>query len=168
MKNIALVGFMGTGKSVVARRISRALKMRYLNTDDIIEAREKRPISEIFAKDGEPYFRAIEREVVKEASSTENAVIAAGGGVVLSEENMSNLRKKGVIVCLNASAEDVYERTKSYAHRPLLNVPDPLAKIKELMDKREPYYRKADHQVETSGKSLDKIVDEIIAIAERA
>jgi len=161
MKNITLVGFMGTGKSVVAKRLSRRLKMKYVSTDDIIEAKEKRPIYEIFAKDGEPYFRAVEREAVKEASSMENVVIAAGGGVVLSEENMANLRKRGFVVCLNASAKDVYERTKSYAHRPLLNIPDPLVKIKELMDKRGPYYRKADYQVETSGKSVDEVAEEI-------
>ncbi|MEE8359773.1 MAG: shikimate kinase [Candidatus Omnitrophota bacterium] len=168
MKNIALVGFMGTGKSVIAKRISRRLKMKYVSTDSIIEAKEKRPINEIFTKDGEPYFRIVEREAVREVSAMENCVVAAGGGVVLNEDNMADLRKGGIIVCLNASAKDVYERTKSYANRPLLNVPDPLAKIKELMDKRELYYKKADYQVETSSKTVDEVVDEVIAIWERA
>ena len=86
----------------------------------------------------------------------------------MSEDNMADLRKNGIIVCLNSSAKDIYERTKSYANRPLLNVPDPLAKIKELMDKREPYYKRADYHVETSGKTVNEAVDEVIAIWERA
>jgi shikimate kinase len=167
MKNIALVGFMGTGKTVIAKRISRKLKMKYVSTDDIIETREEKSINEIFSQDGEAHFRSVERDAVREVSSMDNVVIAAGGGVVLNDENMRNLRAKGVIICLNAAAEDIFERTKSYANRPLLNVPDPLGKIKELMKIREPYYKKADHQVDTFGKSIEEVTDEVIAIAEK-
>jgi shikimate kinase len=165
MKNIALVGFMGTGKSVAAKRVARRLNMKYINTDDTIESREGKSIREIFAQDGEKRFREIEADVVKEASSADGVVIATGGGVVLSAANMDNLRKNGVVICLNARAEDIFERTKSYAHRPLLNVPDPLGKIKELMKAREPYYKKADHQIETTGMDVDQIVDAVITIA---
>ncbi|PIO05874.1 shikimate kinase [Candidatus Micrarchaeota archaeon CG08_land_8_20_14_0_20_59_11] len=167
MKNIILVGFMGTGKSVVGKRLAKQLNMKFVSTDDIIEDREKRPISEIFAKSGEPYFRKIEKEVVKEAADSENVVIAAGGGAVLDEDNITNLKKKGVIVCLNATPEAVYERTKKYKHRPLLNVDDPISKIKELMDKRAPYYAKADHQIDTAGKTVEEVTAEIIKVYQR-
>ncbi len=163
MKNIVLVGFMGTGKTVVGKRVARKLKMKYVSTDDIIEAKEKRTITDIFAKDKEPYFRKVEKEAVKYASSMDNVVIAAGGGVVIDNENVENLKKNGVLICLNATPEEILERTKNYAHRPLLNIPDPLGKIKELLQKRTPYYKRADYQVDTSGKSLDEIVSEIVS-----
>lgn len=167
MKNITLVGFMGTGKTAVARRISKRLKMMYVSTDDMIEKRAGKSINDIFAQDGEPHFRKLEKEAVREAASMENAVIAAGGGVVLDDENISNLKKGGVVVCLWASPEDIFERTKSYAHRPLLNVPDPLGKIRELLERRAPYYKKADCEVDTSGKSADDVTEEVIRIAEK-
>lgn len=161
MKNIVLVGFMGTGKSVAGKRLAKALKMRFVSTDDMIEERERRTIAEIFEKSGEPYFRNIEKEAVKEASGMENAVIAAGGGVVLDEENISNLKKNGVMVCLKASPEAIYERTKYYKHRPLLNVERPVEKIRQLLDVRAPFYEKADYKIDTSGKAVEEVVKEI-------
>jgi len=168
MKNIVLVGFMGSGKSVVGKRLAKQLNMKFISTDDIIEDREKRPITEIFAESGEPYFRKIEKEAVKEAADSENVVIAAGGGAVLDEENIANLKKKGVVFCLNAPPEAVYERTKRYKHRPLLNVDDPVSKIKELMDKRAPYYARADHQINTSGKTVEEVVEEVRTVILRS
>ncbi|MBL7068429.1 MAG: shikimate kinase [Candidatus Omnitrophica bacterium] len=167
MKNIVLVGFMGTGKTVIAKSLARRLKMRYVSTDDIIEQREKRPISDIFAKDGESYFRRVEKRIVKEVSLMNNIVVAAGGGVVIDEENLKDLKKRGVVICLNASAEDILERTKTYAHRPLLNVPDPLGKIRELLRAREAYYKRADYQINTSGRTRDVVIDEIVRLLER-
>ena len=152
---------MGTGKTAVARRLARSLKMEYVSTDDIIENREGRPINEIFTKDGETYFRGLEREAVKKASLMNNAVVAAGGGAVLDSGNMENLKRRGVVICLNAAPEDILERTKGYTDRPLLNVPDPMAKIKELLEKRAPYYKKADYQIDTSGKTLDEVTEEV-------
>jgi len=94
-------------------------------------------------------------------------VIAAGGGVVLDNENIENLKANGVIICLNATPEDILERTKSYTHRPLLNVPDPLGKIRELLEKRAPYYKKADYEIDTSGKTLDEVLKEIKGITDK-
>jgi shikimate kinase len=168
MKNIVLIGFMGTGKSVVGKRLAKELKMRFVSTDDIIEKRERRAIAKIFEESGEPYFRNIEREVVKEASALDNVVIAAGGGVVLNEENMINLKANGTIVSLSASPQVIYERTKKYKTRPLLNVPDPVAKIKELMEARTPFYKRADYQIDTSNKTVAEIAREIICIYQRA
>lgn len=158
---------MGTGKTAVARRLSRTLKMRYASTDDIIERRIGRDISDIFAQEGEPCFRKIEREAVKEVSAMENAVVATGGGVVIDPENMNDLKASGVVICLNATPEDILARTKAYTHRPLLNVPDPLGKIKELLSSRQNFYNRADHQVDTSGKSPDKVAQEIIALIKK-
>lgn len=167
MKNVVLVGFMGTGKTAIGKRLAHQLKMKYISTDDIIEEKERRPIAEIFAKEGEPYFRKAEKEVVREVSGMDNVIIAAGGGVVLDNENLKNLKVKGILICLNAAAEDILERTKRYTHRPLLNVPDPLGKIRELLAERGPYYRRADYQVDTSGKGADRVADEIRRIIDK-
>lgn len=164
MKNIVLVGFMGTGKSVVGKHLAKQLSMKFISTDNIIEEKQKQPINDIFSKSGEPYFREIEKGIIKEVSGLENVVIAAGGGAVLDEENMINLRKKGIIICLNATPEAIYERTKKYKTRPLLNVKDPIAKIKELLIYRAPFYAKADYQIDTSKKSISEVITEIVGI----
>lgn len=164
MKNIVLVGFMGTGKNVIGRRLAKILHMKYVSTDDVIEDRESRSINDIFTKDGEPYFRKVEKLVVKNVSGIENLVIAAGGGVVLDDENIKNLRRNGILICLNATPEEILKRTKASFHRPLLNIPSPLEKIKELLEKRKPYYAKADYTVDTVGKKIDQVVNEIIEI----
>ena len=164
MKNIVLVGFMGTGKTAVGKRIAGILKLKYVSTDDIIEAKEARPINEIFAKDGEGYFRKREKEAVKDASLMKGVVIAAGGGVVLDDENVKLLKETGILVSLKATAEEILERTKNCTHRPLLNCTDPLGKIRELLKKRAPYYKKADWSVNTSGKTVNQVAREIIGI----
>ncbi len=164
MKNIVLVGFMGTGKSVVGKRVAKALHMRFVSTDDLIEEKEKRKISEIFEQSGEPYFRTVEKEIVRQVSGMDNVVIAAGGGVVLNEENIASLKQKGIMTCLIATPEEIYERTKRHKHRPLLNVEKPVEKIKELLTARAHFYAKADHQIDTTGKTIDDVVKEIIKI----
>lgn len=168
LKNIVLVGFMGTGKTVVARRLAKELNMKYVSTDGLIEEKEKTPISEIFSEKGEGYFRKAEKNAVKEASSLENAVIDAGGGVVMDSENMENLKKEGTIICLWAEPEIILERTKKYTHRPLLNVGNPLAKIEELLAKRRPFYKKADYHIHTSKMPVEEIVHKIERIAKNA
>ncbi|MCX5716150.1 MAG: shikimate kinase [Candidatus Omnitrophica bacterium] len=162
VKNIVLIGFMGTGKSVLGKRLAKLLKMPFISTDDIIEQKEGRTISEIFGSLGEQYFRDAEKEAVKGASAMEGVVIAAGGGAVLNEENITNLKKNGVMFCLTASAQDIYERTKNYKHRPLLNVADPVTRIKELLAERSMFYAKANFQIDTTGKSVEEVTHEII------
>ena len=164
MRNIVLVGFMGTGKSVVGRALAKKLKMKYVSTDDIIKNREGRAINDIFAKEGESYFRRIEKDVVKEASGMKDTVIAAGGGVVLDDENIKNLRKNGILILLKATPEEILERTGKLFNRPLLNVPSPLDEIKKLLEKRNPFYAKADYTVDTTGKRIDDLISEIIEI----
>ena len=166
MKNIILVGFMGTGKTTIATKLANRLDMRYLSTDDMIEKKEKRTINEIFTDSGEDYFRNVESAVVREASSMANVVIDAGGGVVMREENLVNFRSNGIVICLTAGEEVILERTKKYKHRPLLNVEDPKRKIRDLLAKRAPFYAKADHCIDTGKLTIRQAVDEITKIAE--
>src|SRR3989344_1423229 len=122
VKNIVLVGFMGSGKTTIATKLASRLKARYISTDDLIAEREKRTINEIFTKSGEGYFRDVEGKVIKEISGQEGLVIDAGGGAVLREENMADFKSNGIVICLTADEETIMERTKKYKHRPLLNV----------------------------------------------
>lgn len=161
MKNIVLVGFMGTGKTAVAKMLARELNLTYVSIDALIEEREKRPIKDIFRDSGEPYFRKLEKDVVREVSAKCSQVIDTGGGVVLDQENMDALRSGGTLVCLWASPETVHERTSRAKNRPLLNVEDPLERIKELLDIRRPYYEKAVFHVRTDGESVSGVVNKI-------
>ncbi len=162
MKNIVLVGFMGTGKTAVARELSKRLNMIYVSTDDLIKQREGMAINDIFAQKGEPYFRDVESAVAKEVSKESGAVIDAGGGIVLRDENISCLKAAGTLVCLSADAAKILERTKKYNHRPLLNVDDPRAKVGELLEKRAPFYAKVDFHIDTTNLSIKEVADKII------
>jgi len=159
---------MGTGKTKAAGRIAEKLGMKYVSTDSLIEEKEGVSISDIFDRKGEAYFRRLEKEAVKEVSGSENTVIDAGGGAVIDPENVKNLKKKGVIVCLWADAEVIFERTKKFTHRPLLRVKDPLAKIRDLLSKRKPFYERADHHVNTRGMSIEQVAAEIEEIVRNA
>ncbi len=165
MKNIILVGFMGTGKTTIAAKLSHRLKMTYISIDDLIEKREKRTINEIFTKSGEEYFRDVESEVVREVAGMENVVVDTGGGVVLRDQNMDLLRSSGIIICLTADPAVIMERTKKYKHRPLLNVEDPKRKIMELLNKRASLYAKADHSIDARELTVRQVVEKIVEIA---
>lgn len=161
MKNIVLVGFMGTGKTVIAKKLARQLKMRYLEVDSIIEQRQGMNINDIFRTRGEAYFRDVETEVVKELAEQEGLVVSTGGGVVLREENIQALGQSGVLICLTASPDEIYRRVNRETHRPLLSVADPMTEIKRLLKKREPFYNKIRRRVNTDGKNIDQVAAEI-------
>ncbi|MEW6101024.1 MAG: shikimate kinase [Candidatus Omnitrophota bacterium] len=160
--NIYLVGFMGTGKTAAGKALAAKKKWQFLDLDELIELRQKRAIADIFAKEGEPYFRRIEKQALKEASLQKKFVVACGGGIVLDEENIKIMRETGVMVCLTAPAKVILERTKRYSHRPLLNVSEPLKQIEHLLKLRAPFYGKADNTIDTSRKTIKEIVDEIL------
>lgn len=162
MHNIILAGFMGTGKTAVGRLIAEKLGWEFLELDDIIEKKEGTSIREIFEKKGEPYFRKLEKDVVKETSQKKGVIISAGGGAVIDEENFKNLKKSGVIICLEASPGVILERTKGITARPLLNVPDPKKKIEGLLKKREPYYKKADFCINTDNLTVEQVAEKIM------
>ncbi len=162
MKNIVLTGFMGAGKSSVGRKLAERLGMSVIDTDDLIERSAGMRIFEIFAKHGEPHFRELEKKAVAEASKLENRVIITGGGVVLKEENVKNLRKNGIIIYLHARPDVIYSRIKHESHRPLLRVKEPMKKIKELLEYRALFYANNDFMVDTSDLTVEEIVEEIV------
>ncbi len=164
MKNIVVVGFMGTGKSVVAKTLAKKLGREFLELDGIIEKREGSSIKEIFKNKGEVYFRELERAAVKEAIKKDGQIISAGGGAIIDEENLKALKKNGTIICLEASPGVILERTKGNTCRPLLNVPDPKKRIEELLEERATYYKKADHRVNTDDLNVEGVVQKIQSI----
>jgi len=168
MKNIILVGFMGTGKTTIAAKLSHRLKMNYISIDDLIQKKENRTINEIFTKSGEDYFRNVESEIVRDVAEMENAVVDTGGGVVLREQNMDLLSANGTVICLTAEPEVIMERTKKYKHRPLLNVEDPKRKIMEMLKTRAPFYAKAKYSIDTGALTVRQVVEKIAEIAEGA
>lgn len=161
-KNIVLTGFMGAGKTTVGKRLADALKIPLVDTDDLIEVKAGMKISEIFDRHGEEYFRDLEEKVVEEVSRLRSHVIVTGGGVVLREKNMRNLRRNGVIIYLHASPEVIYRRIKDQTHRPLLQVEDPEGKIRQLMEFRAPYYANNDFTVDTSRLTVDEVVEAVL------
>lgn len=160
--NVVLLGFMGTGKTSVAKMLAESLKMHFVEMDSVIEEKEGMSINEIFAKKGEPYFREAEREVVIELSSQDGLVISGGGGVVLNPDNIKELEKNSTLICLNAEPEEIYNRVKDEDYRPLLNVEEPLKKIRDLLDYRRPYYNRIPIQIDTTGKTILEVVKECI------
>lgn len=155
---------MGTGKSRVGHMVARRLGFRFVDTDDLIVERLQMSISDIFARLGEPKFRDIERQVVADVTSREDQVIATGGGVPLSDENVKNLKSSGLLVCLTASPDIIYRRTIRNRARPLLQSSDKLETIKNLIESRQIYYSVADHQVDTSSRPASAIAREIVEI----
>jgi shikimate kinase len=162
MKNIVLTGFMGTGKTTVSAELARLTGYACIEVDEEIEKRAGMPISEIFEREGEPRFREMETEMVREVSERKNTVISTGGGVVMREENMRALRSGGVVVCLTASPDAILERTGHNSDRPLLQVEDPMKKIMDLLEQRQPYYDKCDLMVDTEGKGPLEVAEEIL------
>jgi len=160
--NIVLTGFMGTGKSQIGKRLAKELRMSYLDTDELIEKREKDSISAIFKKRGEEYFRRLETKIVEEVALLDNYVISTGGGVVLREANIRVLKKNALIICLLASLEVILKRTKEDEKRPLLGVNNQKKRIEELLAFRKPYYEKADFSVDTSVLGNEEVVEEIV------
>jgi shikimate kinase len=162
--NIALIGFMGTGKTVVGQELSKRLGMAFIETDSLISARAKKPIPEIFEDDGETHFRELEIEVIKWTCRETRSVIACGGGVVLNWINVERLRECSAIVLLTASPAATLRRiSREVGQRPLLEVEDPLARIREMAKFRSPFYaRAADFTVSTSRLSVAEVVETIV------
>jgi shikimate kinase len=166
--SITLIGFMGTGKTVVAKVLAQKLDKEYIELDAIIANRAGKSIDEIFRQDGEIRFRELEIEATKEIAHKKNAIIACGGGIVLNTINIDRLRTESVIICLTASPTVVLKRTSSEKDtRPLLKVSDRLQQIKTLLKNRQPFYRRAaDITINTSGLTIASVADKILEALE--
>jgi len=159
--NIYLVGFMGTGKTSVGRELARVSKRQFLDLDELIELKEQRPISDIFAKNGEAYFRKLEAKTLQDVAREGNFVVGCGGGIVINPENIKMMKGSGIMICLAATPEVILKRTSSSTHRPLLNVKDPKKQIGHLLKLRSCYYAQADKTVDTSKLSIKQVVGKI-------
>lgn len=168
IRNIALIGFMGTGKSSVGRLLAHLLHFQFVDTDDLIEARAGKRITEIFAEDGEPAFRELERQVVAELSALKEAVIATGGGLGANPDHVASLKSHALVACLWATPETIYERVRHHTHRPLLQGAEPMARIKDLLGQREPFYRQADVLVNTGLRPMKEVAQQILHEFRRA
>ncbi|WP_293914707.1 shikimate kinase [Deinococcus sp.] len=158
---LALAGFMGTGKSRIGWELSRELSLHFVDTDKLIARVVGKSIPEVFAEQGEGYFRSCESEIVRRVTRLEHAVVSLGGGTFIHEANRRELLRRGPVVVLTASPETVYARTRN-SDRPLLRVPDPLARISELMAEREQAYGQGTIHVHSDGRPSEEIVAEIV------
>lgn len=167
-RNIALIGFMGAGKTTAGNALARKLSRRFIEVDRLIEKMAGKTIAQIFSGEGEAAFRKLESEAIKDVSMEQNAVIACGGGIVLHRENIERLRKHALIVYLDVAPDILLERLKSSGEkRPLLNTPDREARINELLTQRKPLYESsADIKITISNKDInvvDRIIEELKA-----
>lgn len=160
--NLALVGFMGTGKTSAGRLVADQLHFEFLDTDEIIQTKTGRTIADIFAKNGEATFRELERSVVGDLAGRQRTVISTGGGLPASPENLASLKSHALVVWLCASEEKIWERVRNQSHRPLLHDPDPQQKIHELLALRKPFYSQADVLINTDVRSAREVAQQIV------
>lgn len=163
-QHVVLVGLMGTGKTTVGRVLAERLRRPLLDSDLVIEARTGRTVRQIFSDDGEPTFRALETEVLLEALLSDTpSVIAAAGGVVLSERNRQALQAATAkVVWLRAEPENLVDRVRTGVHRPALD-DDPAGTLRRMHESREPLYREvADMIVSVDGRSVHEVAEAIL------
>jgi shikimate kinase len=163
---IVLTGFMATGKSRVGRRLAQVLGRTFVDTDDLVEAAAGRSVAEVFAAEGEAAFRARERAAVEQACALSDAVIATGGGTLVDPENRRHLLAAGPVICLTATPQEILRRVPDAASRPLLESAngDRLARVQSLLAERASAYAAAAHRVDTTGLSVDEVVERVRAL----
>ncbi|MFQ5780877.1 MAG: shikimate kinase [Nitrospiria bacterium] len=170
MKNVVLLGFMGTGKSIIGRRLAVEFGYRFVDTDQLIEERAGKRIPEIFAEEGEAWFRRLETETILDVSERTGCVISTGGGVPLNPDNMKALGRNGILVSLRARPEVILKRVQKRAgKRPLLQGPNPLSEIRRLLEEREVFYNRSAIIIDTSDievkESVRRIKERVLEIA---
>jgi len=167
--NIALVGLPGAGKSAVGRRLSERFERAFIDSDHVIEQRIGCSIREYFEREGESAFRNIEQQVLSELAASIDVVVATGGGAVLRETNRQTLQQHFHVVYLRSSPEDLLRRLRHDTKRPLLQVLDPLARLRELHDQRDPLYREIAHStIDTGRPSVAMLVNSIVSKIEQS
>ena len=160
--NVVLVGFMGAGKSACGRLLARRLGRCFVETDDMIVGRDGRPIPEIFRQDGEEAFRRLETEAVEALALKSHDVIATGGGLPCREGRMEALRELGTVMWLRGDLDELLARARRGGQRPMLDDRSP-ADIEALYRAREPYYARAQLTVDTAGRTIDQVVQRLVA-----
>lgn len=166
---ISLVGLPGSGKSTVGRHLARRLDLPFFDADAVIEQRLGSSIREFFDREGEEAFRDVEAEVIAELTAAPAGVLSTGGGAVLRQANRQRLHDSGQVVYLHSSPEEVFRRLRHDVNRPLLQVADPLARLRALSAERDPLYRETAHFViETGRPSVPTLVNMIIMQLELA
>jgi shikimate kinase len=157
---------MATGKSAVGRNLARKLHRRFVDLDALIEKTEGRKVREIFAQEGETYFRQVEKQILNEVLSEEGQVIATGGGVILDDENLNLLRQKALLVGLTASIDVLVGRVGKNSKRPLLKGADVRSRVEELLRERQSRYAQADVIIDTDGLTIDQVAKKIFHVIE--
>jgi shikimate kinase len=160
--NLYLVGFMGTGKTTVARAVGHKLGFQVIDSDHEIEKLKGKSIPDIFAQDGEPAFRRFERDFIEHGHPMDRTVVACGGGLVVQPGMLEQLKIRGVVICLHASLETILARTSRHRNRPLLAVDDPEERIRTLYTAREPIYKQSGTVILTDARPLHDIVAHVI------
>ncbi len=163
--DIILTGFMATGKTSAGKKLAGRLERRFIDTDRLVEAASGMKISVIFEQYGEAYFRDLESKALAGLGQHPpgSLVVATGGGALLREENREILKQRGLLILLTAKPQTIIERAAKTGKRPLLNVPDPEAKVKALLEERQQSYSACDLQVDTTGKSVEQVVTELVS-----
>lgn len=162
-KNIFLIGFMGCGKSTMARLLAKKLDLELVEMDETIEKEENRSINEIFATEGEQYFRDLETQLICRIKDKGGMVVSCGGGAILRPENVEAMKENGSVVYLCATPETIYRRVRHSTNRPLLNGNMNVEYISELMSKRvDRYETAADYRITVDGKEKVQVLDEMM------
>jgi shikimate kinase len=160
---LSLVGLPGSGKTTVGRQLARRLGLGFVDSDHAIEAKLGCSIREFFEREGEPKFRDIEAEVLDTLTTGDNNVVSTGGGAVLRPVNRQNLHSRGKVIYLKSTPEELYRRLRHDTNRPLLQVSDPMGRLRELFEQRDPLYREVAHFVlETGRPSVATLVNMIV------
>jgi shikimate kinase len=166
---LTLVGLPGSGKSTVGRQLARRLGLSFTDTDHAIEQRIGCSIREFFEREGEAAFRDIEEEVIRELAQQDGGVLATGGGAVLRPANRERLRAGGHVIYLRSTPEEIFRRLRHDTNRPLLQVADPLERLRTLYEERDPLYRETAHfTIETGRPSVPTLVNMILMQLELA
>jgi len=166
---ISLVGLPGGGKSTVGRHLARRLNLKFVDSDTVIEQRIREPIRSFFEREGEAAFRDIEQAVIADLVASCSGVLATGGGAVLREANREVLHQRSTVIYLRSVPEELFRRLRHDTQRPLLQVKDPMARLRELYAQRDPLYRHTAHFViETGRPSVQMLVNMILMQLELA
>lgn len=166
---ISLIGLPGCGKSTVGRQLARRLQLPFFDSDHVIEQQLGCSIRVYFEREGEDQFRDIEESVIDQLTQNPKCVLSTGGGVVLRPANRQHLRERGQVIYLNSSSDELFRRLRHDVNRPLLQVADPLGRLRELHAQRDPLYREtAQFIIETGRPSVATLVNMIVMQLELA